>query len=228
MMEKNGILKKDIKICLPAYKIAYSLLAVVILSMVRGVVYVSEIGIAAEPPLALLAAVFCADTYTLEIQGKRNEIFRLCAPKRLTATVYRRLSIQMGYLWVLALAVYGCFYWQRPVVNFGGGAGSVQAALFGLYIPAILGTVFFWGILSNMLAMLFRNTWVGIGLSFILWIQLNSMWGDKVLGKWNVFSYTFRNIADTGDFNWICGKVLSVLLAAGMALCIPWLLRKRG
>ena len=56
-------MKKEMKIVLPFYKIAYAVSFVVILSVIRAVVFTYEIGLSIEPPFAILTAVFCADTY---------------------------------------------------------------------------------------------------------------------------------------------------------------------
>lgn len=55
------MLRKEMKIVLPFYKIAFSCCFIFILSLVRGVAFTDEVGIAMEPPLAILAAVFCAE-----------------------------------------------------------------------------------------------------------------------------------------------------------------------
>lgn len=57
-------MKKEVKICMPYYKIAYSIAFVVILSAIQPVVYANEIGQAVERAVSLLAVVFCADTYS--------------------------------------------------------------------------------------------------------------------------------------------------------------------
>ncbi len=54
-------MKKEVKICMPYYKIAYSIAFVVILSAIQPVVYANEIGQAVERAVSLLAVVFCAD-----------------------------------------------------------------------------------------------------------------------------------------------------------------------
>ena len=56
---------------MPYYKIAYSIAFVVILSAIQPVVYANEIGQAVERAVSLLAVVFCADTYLVEVQSKR-------------------------------------------------------------------------------------------------------------------------------------------------------------
>ena len=66
-------MKKEMKIVLPFYKIAYAVSFVVILSVIRAVVFTYEIGLSIEPPFAILTAVFCADTYVQEITSNRSE-----------------------------------------------------------------------------------------------------------------------------------------------------------
>ena len=46
-------MKKELKIVLPFYKVAYAISFVVILSLIRGVTYTHEVGIAIEAPFAI-------------------------------------------------------------------------------------------------------------------------------------------------------------------------------
>lgn len=67
-------MKKEMKIVLPFYKIAYAVSFVVILSLIRGVVFTNEIGLSIEAPFAILTAVFlcghlCAGNYKQEIRN---------------------------------------------------------------------------------------------------------------------------------------------------------------
>ena len=55
--KEESILKKEVKICMPYYKIAYSIAFVVILSAIQPVVYANEIGQAVERAVSLLAVV---------------------------------------------------------------------------------------------------------------------------------------------------------------------------
>lgn len=75
-------MKKEMKIVLPLYKIAYAFSFIVILSLIRGVVFTNEIGLSIEGPFAILTAVFCADTYVQEITSKRSEVQRLYQMKK--------------------------------------------------------------------------------------------------------------------------------------------------
>lgn len=56
--KEESILKKEVKICMPYYKIAYSIAFVVILSAIQPVVYANEIGQAVERAVSLLAVRF--------------------------------------------------------------------------------------------------------------------------------------------------------------------------
>ncbi|MFR0666541.1 MAG: hypothetical protein ACLSIF_07475 [Faecalimonas umbilicata] len=66
-------MKKELKIVLPFYKIAYASSFVVILSLIRGVIFTNEIGLSIEPPFAILTATFCADTVCT---GNYKQTFR--------------------------------------------------------------------------------------------------------------------------------------------------------
>lgn len=223
-------MEKELKICLPFYKIAYSVFFVLILSIIRGVSFSYEIGIALEAPMAMLAAVFCADTYVQEITGKRSEVERLYPMKNRMLSMRKRIVIQEGYLLALAAAGYGMFYiFQKPFPFYGGESGTAEELrMFWLYVAAIAVTLHFWGILAHTISCLFRNMWKGIGCCLILWITTDSTIGERILGKWNLFSYTFRNVEDSGDWSWICGKLICVLLSMIMAAVLPQIMKKRG
>ena len=72
------------------YKVLYSLAFAVILSIARGVTHTYEVGIACEAPMALLASVFCADTYVQEIASRRSEVWRMYPMKRKVMCIFRR------------------------------------------------------------------------------------------------------------------------------------------
>lgn len=223
-------MSKEIKICLPVYKIAYSVFFTAVLSLIRGVSFTVEIGIALEPQMALLAAVFCADTYVQEIVSRRSEVERLYPMKKRLASIFRRTGLQEIYLLLLSALGYGFIYiFQKPVPLYGAESGADgEADLFLVYMAAIAITLAFWGIFSVTLSCLLRNMWAGIGGSLVLWIITHSTFGDRLFGKWNLFSYTFRNIEDGKDVSWICGKLLCILFCIIMAAALPEIIKKRG
>ena len=109
MEKETGILKNEIKISLPIYKMAYSACFIVILSLIRGVTYLSEIGIALEAPVAILALVFCSDTYVMEIVSKRSKVNRLHSIRRRVFSQYKRMFVQIIFLYAVSLVGYGLF-----------------------------------------------------------------------------------------------------------------------
>jgi len=218
------------KISLPAYKLVYAFCFVVILSMIRGISLSCEIGVAMEAPMAVLAMVFCADTYTQEIISKRSEIHRLYPLKRRLRSIVLRMVVQEIVLFLFSAAGYGMFFlFQNPQSLYKAGQSSEsELHMFLTFLAAMVVTLWFWGMLSNILSCLSRNMWAGIGCCFVLWLVTNSSFGEKILGSWNLFSYTFRNITDSGDIRWLCGKVLCLILCILMALLMPKLIKKRG
>lgn len=227
-MEKEAdVMAKDIKISLPFYKNAYAFCFIVILSLVRGIAFTNEIGIALEPPVAILATVFCADTYTREIASKRSEVWRLYPLRNRLVSLCRRMAAQEIFLLLLAITGYGLFLLaQKPVPLYGVGQERInEIAMFQIYVMAIFVTIHFWGMLFLTISCLFRNMWVGIGGSFILWIMTYSAAGEKYLGKWNLFSYTFRNVEDNTDMSWACGKMVCVFLSIVMIMMLPKIIR---
>ncbi|MBD5393490.1 MAG: hypothetical protein HDR71_04315 [Lachnospiraceae bacterium] len=223
-------MKHEIKISLPVYKQAYAIFFVVMLSLVRGVTYSFEIGIALETPMAILAASFCADTYTQEIISKRSEIWRLCPMKKRMNCIYRRIVIQEIFLLAVAVIGYGLFFlFQDPRIFYSGeNIAANEISSFFIYFAAIAVTLIFWGMLSNLLSCLFRNMWMGMGGCLLLWLITNSSLGDRYLGVWNLFSYTFRDVENSGDFGWICGKIGCICFGMIMAAALPEIIKKRG
>ncbi len=218
------------KISLPAYKLAYAFCFVVILSLIRGISFSYEIGIAMEAPMAMLAAVFCADTYTQEITFKRSEIHRLYPMKRRLRSIAMRMAVQEIALFVLGAAGYGMFYlFQNPNSLYKAGQNTEsELQMFFTFLAAMAVTLWFWGMLSNLLSCLFRNMWTGIGCCVVLWLVAYSTFGEKIFGNWNLFSYTFRNFSDSQDFSWLYGKVLCLLICVFTALLTPKVMKKRG
>lgn len=217
-------MRKEMKICLPVYKIVYSLAFIVILCFIRGISYTEEIG-AMEEQVALLAVVFCADTYLIEVQSGRSDILKLCGLKKRTFAVFRRLLIQMLYLLGISAIGYLLFHWQSPVILTKDYSGK---ELFVMFLAAAAGTILFWSLLSVIVSGLFRNIWAGIGSVLIFWLSLTSKAGNDLLGKWNVFSYANCAPKELGDWQWMCGKLVSLALAAVLAACLPIILKKKG
>ncbi len=223
-------MKYEVKISLPVYKISYAVFFIVMLSLVRGVTDSYEIGIASEAPMAMLAVCVFADTYTKEITSMRSEIWRLRPLKKRMYSIYRRIVIQWIFLLFAAVVGYGLFFlFQNPrTIDMGQNSLENETGQFFIYLSAIAVTLLFWGLLSNLLSCLFRNMWIGIGGCLILWLTANSSIGDKYLGAWNLFSYTFRDVENSGDFRWICGKIVCICVDVIMMAMLPNIIRKRG
>lgn len=219
-------MKKEIKIILPLYKIAYAIAFIIILGLIRRVTYTHEVGIAMEAPFAILTAVFCADTYVQEIISKRSEVHRLYPIKMRVCSIQNRMIIQEAFLIILAVIGYGLFFiFQNPDTHTTTKSEFTQ---FFIYFFVITVTAFFWGILVNTLSMLFRNMWMGIGSCLLIWVATNSSGADKVLGAWNVFSYSFRDIENAADITWLYGKVLCICIGFVLLIALPKIVRKRG
>lgn len=223
-------MKHEMKISLPFDKIAYAVFFVVILSLVRGVTFSYEIGIALQTPMAILAASFCADTYTQEIASKRSEIWRLYPMKKRISSVYRRIMIQELFLLSLAAIGYGLFcLFQNPrIVEVGQSGSESEIRSFLIYFAAIAVTLGFWGLLSNLLSCLFRNMWMGIGGCLMLWLITSFSIGDRYFGAWNLFSYTFRNVENNSDFSWIWGEIVCICTGIMTVALLPKIIEKRG
>lgn len=220
----------EMKISLTFQKQAYAVFFVIILSLVRGITYSDEIGIALEAPMAILAFTFCADTYTQEIVSRRSEIWRLCPGKKRIYFIYRRIVIQGIFLLTVAVVSYGLFFLFQDPITYGIRQNGSESEIcqFFVYLAAVAVTIGFWGILSNLISCLFRNMWVGIGGCMVPWLITNSIFGNRIFGAWNLFSYSFRNLEDSNDFSWIYGKVVCICIGIAALAALPEIIRRRG
>jgi len=228
VMRRQSIFFTEAKISFPIYKVIYSVFFTVILSIIRGVSFTNEIGGTLEPQMGILAAVFCADIYVQEVASGRWEINRLYPMKNRMGGIWRRMAVQETYLFLLGLAGYGLIYLLQNPIPYWQGEWGKEILLFLIYIPAMAGTIIFWGMLSNVVACIFRNMWAGAGISLVLWIAVNSTYGDRIMGIWNPFSYTFRDIEDIGNLSWILGKILWLFGTILLGVVLKRLIKKRG
>ena len=227
-MRKRSVFFTEAKISFPIYKVIYSVFFTVILSIIRGVSFTNEIGGTLEPQMGILAAVFCADIYVQEVASGRWEINRLYPMKNRMGGIWRRMAVQETYLFLLGLAGYGLIYLLQNPIPYWQGEWGKEILLFLIYIPAMAGTIIFWGMLSNVVACIFRNMWAGAGISLVLWIAVNSTYGDRIMGIWNPFSYTFRDIEDIENLSWILGKILWLFGTILLGVVLKRLIKKRG
>lgn len=150
--------------------------------------------------------------------------------KRRIYFIYRRIVIQEIFLLIIAAASYGLFFLLQNPITYGITQNGLESEIcrFFVYFAAVAVTLGFWGILSNLIACLFRNMWVGIGGCMVLWLITNSVIGNRIFGAWNLFSYSFRNIEDSRDFSWLYGKVVCICLGIAAMAALPEIIRKRG
>ncbi|MBD5543814.1 MAG: ABC transporter permease [Lachnospiraceae bacterium] len=205
-------MKYNVKIAIPFYKAAYSVLFVIILAFVRGISDVREIGGAMDANIALLAMVFCADGYYQEVSGGRWEVFWLCPSKTKWQTLLQRFFLQITWLIIVAMAGYFVFYWQRP----GKPEELSELALWLQFGFAVIGSIFFFGSLSFTLVNLWNNLWAGLGISAICWSLLNSTTGQKLPEALYVFAYGGKGIGllDAGSEKWILGKFSAMVFGS--------------
>lgn len=220
----KGMWIKDMKICLPLYKIGYSIIFTVLLSLVRGVSGISEIGAAMDPNMALLAIIFCSNTYEMEYQEKRWELFRLYSVGSKAGAIGRRMVIQTVYLCMLAYGGYAFFFWQKPKALVDVPSGL----LYGMYVIAVTATILLWGLAGQTIVNITHSLWVGMGISVIMWLCINSKAGERLLGRFNVFAFSFRNSGDIYDLSWLWGKAAALATAVFLAAMIPVILKREN
>lgn len=218
-------MKYEIKICFPRYKVVYSLAFILILCVIHPIIYFNEIGSAIEKPAALLAIIFCADTYLTEVHSKRNDVFHLYSLKKKQTVIFQRILLQIMYLSGVSCIGFFLFFWQKPV-NLS--KDMTIPVMFGTFCTAMIVTVSFWSILSFVVGTVLKNMWVGIGVLFAVWFLLISKNGGESLGKWGPFSYSFCEPAQILHWEWLIGKIVTVIMTAALLLLVPIILKKRG
>lgn len=224
VLEEKKIMKNEIKIMLPFYKIIYPFLFLIFLAIFRGIADTREIGVTLDPMLAALSVVFMADTYLIENRGQRWEIFALYALDKKKTMVYKRIFVQFLYLFLLAAFGYFLFLAQNP----SKGVWETEAKMYLEYLFSVSITILFWGNMAIIGANFFQNIWCGIGISLIIWLILNSTFGADVFGKYNIFSYVFRNYEHGTGADWVPGKIIGFILVIFMVFgLLPQSIKKR-
>lgn len=222
-MEEKKVMKNEIKIMLPLYKKIYPILFLCFLAIFRGIADTKEIGVTLDPMLAALSVVFMADTYLIEKREQRWEIFALYTLDKKKIMMYKRVFVQFLYLFLLAAIGYFLFFIQKP----SAGIWENEIKMYLEYLLATSISIFLWGTMAILVANLFQNIWCGIGISFIIWLLLNSTFGDDLFGRYNVFSYVFRSY-EHGVTDWIPGKVIGFVLAMLMMFVfLPQTMKRR-
>ena len=124
---------------------------------------------------------------------------------------------------------YGLFYWQKPIRLVQGDSLQFDILfLFYNFIVAVIITILFFSLFSIVSCNLFRNLWAGIGITFLVWFFFVSKKADEIFGTWNLFSYSFRDIMQPYNMNWLYGKMIMLILSLLLMIAIPIILKKRG
>lgn len=204
-------MKYNIKIGLSISKIIYSISFILILSLIRGISYVEDIGVAMDSTVSLLAIIFCADTYYQEIQGSRWEVFGMLSKNQRYKTICQRLFIQFGFIILLISLGFWMFYLQKPI-RFSERSLSL---IYASAIFACSASVVFFGTLSFTMINICKNLWFGIGSSVFIWLTLTSTLGKKIPAVINVFAYSnaYGNATTLGEpISFYIGKMFAIFV----------------
>ena len=215
-------MKQDIKISLKCYKMAYAVIFVVLLALVRGISSVGEIGVTLEMMIPPLAIVFCADTSYQEAAEGRWEIFHLYPVKKQRTVIYRRLAAEVIFLIFVAALGYGLFLvFQRPGVYEGN-----PWVMFGETMAAGVGILFF-GCFSEWIVSRMQSLWGGIGVCVILWQVLISSFSQRLPAALQLLGYTGRGFQEE-NYEWIWGKITALALTGLLMIFHTKLGKRKG
>lgn len=212
-------MKYNIKIGLSISKIIYSIFFILILSLIRGISSIEDIGVAMDANVSLLAIIFCADTYYQEIQGSRWEVFGMLSKNKRYKTICQRLFIQFAFIILLIAFGFWIFYLQNP------NHFSEMSLLF-IYASAMFScsaSAVFFGTLSFTMINVCKNLWAGIGSSFLIWLSINSTLGKKIPDVINVFAYGNRTTLGEPNSFYI-GKMFAIVVTGLLLVLNKYLL----
>ena len=205
----------EIKIMLPPYKIIYSVLIVLFLPALRGISDTEEIGCTLDIMISVLTMVMTADTYLVEKREQRWEIISLLPIGSRIRMVYKRLFVQFIYIFFGAAIGYFLFFiWQPVLQEFHS-----EVLRYLEYLTAVGVSIVFWGVLALVTANVTGNIWKGIGAGLVLWMDLISTFGSRILGRYNIFAYALGG-TDRGLSGWIPGKTIGLIIAVVIGVFI--------
>lgn len=217
-------MKYDVKIMLPFYRLIYPILFLLLLAFVRGISDTKEIGIVLDSMLPVLAIIFMSDTYQIEYRESRWEIIELYDIKKKRAMVCRRIMIQIIYLFAISGVGYWLFYIQNPIKQ----TVYLEINLFLTFLVACIITISFFGMMTLTITNIFNNMWIGIGVTLVCWLLLNSTTGNKLFEDFNVLAYNFRDFEAINDYHWMIGKIIALLCVVIAIIILPKTIKNRG
>jgi hypothetical protein len=177
--------KYAIKTALPIGKIGYSLFFVLLLCLARGISYAKEIQIALDAPMALLCAALSADVYFQEVTGERFETFCLLPCRRRRKTLYERMFATQLYATLLLFLGFVLYLIHRPSIYGGEALGSILVQLLLQCVPNCM----FFGALAFFIVQLCQSLWMGLSLTLVFWVILNSPLMHYLPDACALFSY---------------------------------------
>lgn len=199
---------KEIKICLPPYKMICAFFFIFILALVRGISAVDEIGPTIDTYIALLTLVLCADTCYQEIPGGAWEILAIKPGKIQRRTIMRRFAVQFVFLIWVAAAGYGMFYLvQHPYI-----AGK-EPNRFLTAMAATAASIVMFEAVPVFFTKVTGSLWGSVGASAVLWFFLISSNAVKLPAFLQIFAFGGSTM-EAGDMSWLSGKAAALVIGA--------------
>lgn len=164
-------MRQEIKITLPLFKIAYSVIFMVLIILVRPIGSLSEIISALEPNIALLAGIFMADNYYKEYWENRISTFYRYPTSNKYRALIKRSVISWVYLMLLVAISYLGFVWFYQPANY---TTISNVEMYKATMVACGASMFFMGAFSFTFTNLFQSLGAGIGITLLLWLSMTS------------------------------------------------------
>lgn len=197
----------QLKVALPWDMFIVGILFSLFLPLICSVSTYNEIGGVIDPNFAFLAIIIFSNTYYIEIQQKTSEVFYLVPNHNKMLAVNKRILIKVVFMILLFMLSFLLFNFYRPHI-----ISESYQTLFIKAFFAVTSSVFFWGSLSYSLVNAMRNLWVGIGISIVGWVFMNSTFGRALPIVINIFAYGNTNDLGIQIPNWEIGKILEIII----------------
>lgn len=181
-------MKCNLKISLPLYKILYSIAFMLLFALIRPTTTISEILIAIEPNICLVAIIFISDIFYCEIRENRIDVFYMFPEQHKYKTIMQRFLIDIMYLMLLVVV----FFWVCVAFQSLNNKHMLIDGILLIYGYTILScfmTMLFFAALSCTLVNYFQNLWIGIGISASVWLIFSTTAKEYLPVLFNIFLY---------------------------------------
>ena len=151
--------------------------------------------------------------------GKAIQITRTTAAHAMSYMLTKKLGLAHGHACMITLPVLWEMMQEREDMQPVLQEFHSEVLRYLEYLTAVGVSIVFWGVLALVTANVTGNIWKGIGAGLVLWMDLISTFGSRILGRYNIFAYALGG-TDRGLSGWIPGKTIGLIIAVVIGVFI--------